>query len=218
VKTKVDAICVGQPQPFNGAELSAFVKAPVKGAASIRTHGIIGDIQADSKNHGGPDMAVHLYSSDHYGWWAEQLDDHELLDHAPAFGENLVASGITEEGVHIGDRFKLGSALLEVSQPRQPCWKIEHRFGRKGMVKKIIKRHNCGWYFRVIEEGEAEAGDFLDRTETGHSDWPIARLFAKLYDPAHKARLDELREIAELEKLCTLWRTRVAEAVEGFTQ
>ena len=213
-KWTVHKICTGRAIPFRGEEKSAFVKQPVNGSVQIRALGIVDDEQADSKNHGGVDMAVHHYPLDHYAWWEEHLGGHELLATAPAFGENLVVSGLTEEHVHIGDQFRLGSALLEISQPRQPCWKIEHRFDRKGMVKPIMQQHNCGWYYRVLEEGEAQAGDVLERTAIGHSDWSVARLFAKLYDKSHQASLDELREIAGLEKLCNLWRTKVQEAAD----
>ncbi|QKG71865.1 MOSC domain-containing protein [Erythrobacter mangrovi] len=209
MKVVVDALCIGQPKPFNGVELSAIDKQPVAGPVAIRSFGIEGDMVADTKHHGGPDMAVHHYPRDHYAAWGEWLGGHDLLARPAAFGENVHAAGITEADVHIGDHFRLGTVLLEVSQPRQPCWKIEHRFGAKGMVKRIIKQHNCGWYYRVIEEGMASAGDRLEQVETGHDEWSVARLFAKLYDPAHKASREELEEIAGLERLCELWRSKV---------
>ena len=211
----VTAICVGLPQPFNGAELSAIAKRPVDGRVSIRSFGIEGDMVADTKHHGGADMAVHHYPGDHYADWDAWLGGHDLLSGPAAFGENLMARGLVEADVHIGDRFRFGSALLEVSQPRQPCWKIEHRFGRKGMVKRIIKQHNCGWYYRVLEEGSAEAGDSLEQIESGHEDWSVGRLFAKLYDPDHKASKGELGEIANLDRLCDRWRTKVREALNS---
>ncbi len=213
MKTTVDALCIGQPRPFNGAEMSAIGKLPADGPLDIRSFGIVGDMVADPKVHGGPDMAVHLYPRDHYAWWREQIGPHPLLDSANAFGENIVASNIDDTAVHIGDRFRLGSALIEISQPRQPCWKIEHHFGIKGMVARIVTSHRCGWYFRVLEEGTAQAGDMLERTEQGHTKWPVARLFAKLYDKAHKASAEELREIAALDRLCDLWRNKVREAI-----
>ncbi len=212
MKTEVRAICVGQPRPFNGAEMSAIGKAPVAGPVEIRSFGIVGDIQADTKNHGGPEMAVHLYPNDHYGWWQDRLEGHDLLADAPAFGENLVTEGLREEDVHIGDRFRFGSALLEISQPRQPCWKIEHRFQRKGMVKAILQSHRCGWYFRVIEEGEAQAGDMLERVELGNTRWSVARVFAKMLDPKTKASSQDYAEIAALEALCERWRGKAAAA------
>jgi MOSC domain-containing protein YiiM len=215
IKAEVKAICIGKAVSFRDDEKSAIAKAAVDGPAQFRALGIEGDEQADPVHHGGPDMAVHHYPYDHYAWWNDHLGGHELLKTTPAFGENLVAGGITESDVHIGDQFRLGSVLLEVSQPRQPCWKIEHRFDRKGMVKTIMQQqHNCGWYYRVLEEGSAKAGDTLERVAIGHEDWSVARLFAKLYDKKHQASLDELREIAGLEKLCALWRSKVQEALD----
>ncbi|MBX7540848.1 MOSC domain-containing protein [Qipengyuania sphaerica] len=210
----VSAICTGLPQPFNGVELSAIAKQPVAGKVMIRSFGIEGDMVANTKHHGGPDMAVHHYPHDHYAEWDAWLGGHDLLSGSAAFGENLMVEGLTEKAVHIGDRFRLGSALLEISQPRQPCWKIEHRFGRKGMVARIVKQHNCGWYYRVLEEGEAEAGDALDLVETGHEDWPVSTLFARLYDTALKANRDELRQIADLDRLCVPWRKKATDALE----
>ncbi|WP_421991953.1 MOSC domain-containing protein [Qipengyuania sp.] len=209
MNVRVETLCVGLPKPFNGAELSAIDKRPVEGKVMIRSFGLEGDMVADTKNHGGVDMAVHHYPHDHYAGWGEWLGGHPLLSGPAAFGENLMASGLTEEQVRIGDRFRLGGALLEVSQPRQPCWKIEHRFGRKGMVARIVKQHVCGWYYRVVEEGEAQAGDPLERIEVGQDGWTVSRLFAKLYDPAHKATREELEDIAGLERLSAEWRTRI---------
>ena len=209
----VSAICVGLPRPFNGAELSAIAKQPVEGPVMIRSFGIEGDMVADTVHHGGPDMAVHHYPHDHYGDWDAWLGGHDLLSGPAAFGENLMVDGLTEGDVHIGDRFRFGKALLEISQPRQPCWKIEHRFQRKGMVARIVRQHNCGWYYRVLEEGEARAGDRLDLVETGHETWSVARTFAKFYDPEHKANQDELRELAELDRLCEKWRERARNAL-----
>ena len=219
MKAKVQAICIGRAVPFRDEEKSAIAKSAVQGPVRFTSLGIEGDEQADPVNHGGVDMAVHHYPHEHYAWWDERFEGHELLraplSLRPAFGENLVVSGMTEADVHIGDQFRLGGVLLELSQPRQPCWKLEHRFGQKGMVKAIMKQYNCGWYYRVLEEGEARAGDILERVATGHTKWSVARLFAKLYDKEQMASLDELREIASLEKLCTLWRTRVQEAVDA---
>ena len=208
--TIVAAICTGLPRPFNGAEMSAIEKRPVAGPVMIRHFGIEGDMVADTKHHGGPDMAVHHYPHDHYADWDAWLGGHDLLASPAAFGENLIVDGFTEQTVHIGDRFRLGEALLEVSQPRPPCWKIEHRFGRKGMVERIIAQHTCGWYYRVIEEGVATAGDRLERVATGDPDWTVARTFAALLDPATTVSPDELNALAALETLALTMRQRAA--------
>ena len=206
----VEAICTGLPKPFNGAEMSAIDKRPVRGKVAIRSFGIEGDMVADTVHHGGADMAVHHYPRDHYAPWDAWLGGHDLLARPGAFGENIVATGLVETAVHIGDRFRLGSALLEVSQPRKPCWKIEHRFGRKGMVARIVAQHCSGWYYRVIEEGEAAAGDALVREAAGHEDWPVARVFAALFDPDVRESAYALRELSELPALSAKERGRAA--------
>lgn len=207
----VEAVCTGTARPFNGAELSAFAKRPREGAVQVLADGLAPDEQADRRVHGGPEMALHLYPLDHHGFWREQLGDHPLLAEPGAFGSNLAVSGLTEAMVHIGDRFRLGSALIEISQPRQPCWKIEHRFDAKGMVASIIQTGRCGWYFRVIEMGEVSAGDSLERVALGAADWSVARAFRALV--AGKATKAEYSELATLAPLSPKLRQRAAEKI-----
>ena len=172
------------------------------------TEGLAPDEQADRRVHGGPEMALHLYPLDHHDWWRGEIGDHPALDEPGGFGSNLAVRGLTEEMVHIGDRFRLGTALIEVSQPRQPCWKIEHRFGHKGMVARIIASGRSGWYFRVIETGEVAAGDSLERVATGAEDWSVARVFRTLV--ASKATRDELAELAALATLAPKLREKAS--------
>ncbi|MCH2487017.1 MAG: MOSC domain-containing protein, partial [Erythrobacter sp.] len=213
--TTLTALCIGQPTPFRGEERSAIDKHAVEGPVAIRRLGLEGDAVADPKHHGGPEMAVHHYPHDHYPMWRDFLGGHDLLERGGAFGENIVAEGWPEETVHIGDRFRIGSAVLEVSSPRQPCWKIEHWFERKGMVKHILKTHACGWYYRVIEEGVAQAGEPIERVEAGHADWSVARVFACLYDPDHRTLPADLSEIAGLERLAPEWREKAERHSSG---
>ncbi|WP_394727520.1 MOSC domain-containing protein [Altererythrobacter sp. GH1-8] len=209
----VEAICTGKPVPFNGAEKSAFAKQPVDGAVRITLEGIESDEQADRKHHGGPEMAIHLYPLDHHEFWRGALMGHELLDQPGAFGSNLAVQGIDEAQVHIGDRFRLGSALLEISQSRQPCWKIEHRFQRKGMVAMIIETGKCGWYFRVLEEGVAKPGDTLERVETGHESWSVERAFLTLFSPISDK--DNLAQLAALDRLSPDHKARAARRADS---
>ena len=211
----ITAVCIDLPRPFNGAELSAIDKRPVAGPVAIRSFGIEGDMVADTKHHGGPDMAVHHYASDHYAAWDDWLGGHALLQGPAAFGENLMSTGLMESDVCIGDRYRFGSALLEVSQPRQPCWKIEHRFWHKGMVKRILVGHMCGWYYRVIKEGEAEAGDALELVERVHERSSVARVFAALCDPESETTRAGLDEIARLERLASEWRDKAGKRRDG---
>ncbi|BDI61432.1 MOSC domain-containing protein [Qipengyuania nanhaisediminis] len=213
----IEAICTGTARPFNGAETSAIAKYPREGMVQILEDGFAPDEQADRRVHGGPEMAVHCYPLDHHDFWRERIGAIDLLDQPGAFGSNLALRGLTEADVHIGDRFRLGSAVVEISQPRQPCWKIEHRFApfcnSRGMVAAIVETGRCGWYFRVIETGEAQAGDRLERVRLGACDWSVARVFKALV--AGRANRHELEALAELPALAPKLRERACEKLSG---
>lgn len=209
MKRTLEAICTGTARPFNGAETSAIAKRPREGVVQILEEGFAPDEQADRRVHGGPEKAVHLYPLDHHEFWRGELSDDAalaLLDEPGAFGSNLAISDLSEEDVHIGDRFRIGTALLEINQPRQPCWKVDHRFSFKGMTAKIVKSGRCGWYFRVLENGECQAGDTFERVELGHEDWSVARTFAAMI--AGKASREDYAELAELDRLAPGMRAR----------
>ncbi len=204
----IEAVCTGTARPFHGAETSAIAKRPREGMVQVLEEGLAPDEQADRTVHGGPEMALHLYPLDHHDWWREEIGDHPALAEPGGFGSNIAVTGLTEDMVHIGDRFRFGTALIEVSQPRQPCWKIEHRFGHKGMVANIVKTGRCGWYFRVIETGEVAAGDSLQRVAVGASTWNVARVFRALVEG--KATPEDLAELADLEPLTPRLRAKAA--------
>lgn len=204
----IEAVCTGTARPFHGAETSAIMKRPQEGLVQVHAEGLAPDEQADHRVHGGPEMALHLYPLDHHAWWRGVIGDHPALGEPGGFGSNLAVTGLLEDMVHIGDRFRLGTATIEVSQPRQPCWKIEHRFGHKGMVAKIIETGRTGWYFRVIEPGEVAAGDTLERIAIGAAEWSIARVFRGLV--AGKATAEELAELAALPSLTPRLREKAA--------
>jgi MOSC domain-containing protein YiiM len=205
----IAAVCTGTARPFNGAELSAIAKRPREGIVQVLAEGLAPDEQADRRVHGGPEMALHLYPQDHHAWWRGIIGDHPALDEPGGFGSNLAVTGLTEDMVHIGDRFRLGSALIEVSQPRQPCWKIEHRFGAKGMVAQIIQTGRCGWYFRVMETGDVAAGDMLERVAIGSAEWSVARVFTALV--AGKGVPADYAALAALPALSPKLRERAAQ-------
>ncbi|ANK13813.1 MOSC domain-containing protein [Erythrobacter neustonensis] len=204
----IEAVCTGTARPFNGAETSAIAKRPRDGMVQVLTDGLAPDEQADRRVHGGPDMAVHLYPLDHHAWWRTIIGDHPALDEPGGFGSNLGVTGLCEDAVHIGDRFRLGTALIEVSQPRQPCWKIDHRFGCKGMVARIVETGRTGWYFRVLEQGEVQAGDRLERIASGHREWSVARVFHALI--AGQGSPEELARLADLRALATRLRDKAS--------
>ncbi len=142
---------------------TAIFKEPVKGAITARKLNLDGDRQADLTVHGGPDKAVYAYPLEHYEYWRMQVP--EMPATLGAFGENLTTRGVLEKDLHIGDQVRIGSALLRVSQPRMPCYKLQVRFDREDMTRLFVLSRRSGFYFSVIEEGEVKAGDAIEVVE-----------------------------------------------------
>lgn len=210
-RVPVLSIQCGKAVPFRGAdEPSAIAKAPVAGAVEVRKLGLAGDEQADLTVHGGPDKAIHHYPHDHYAFWREAIGDHPLLAACGAFGENIASHGLTEEAVCIGDRWRLGTALVEVSQGRQPCWKLDHRFGGLPVNARMVKARRCGWYYRVIEEGRVAAGDGLELLARPYPQWTVARVFGLLIAGDHKRDPDGLQALGAVGSLAEPWKLRRA--------
>lgn len=186
------------------------MKEPVEGAVQVTALGLAGDTQVDKRHHGGPEMAVHIYPLDHHAFWRERLGDLPALDEPGAFGGNVALREIDEADVRIGQHFRMGGALLEVSQPRMPCSTIEQRFAHRGMVGAILQSGRCGWYCRVMEEGEAQADDRLEAVAGTGTQFTVREVFMALADP--KARRDPalLCELAECESLSAEWRAKAS--------
>ena len=170
-KVKILSLNVAEPKVVvdGGKEvLTSIFKQPVEGALQVTVDGLMGNQQADLKNHGGEYKAVYAYPFEHYAFWQQHLqrDQWEM----GLFGENLTLTGLLEEQVCIGDIYRAGSALLQVTQPRTPCFKLGLRMGDKRFVKQFTQSLRTGFYFRVLEEGELAAGDALDRVgKNSHS-------------------------------------------------
>ena len=139
-------------------ERTAIGKRPVDGRVAITRLGVAGDDQVDRRHHGGPDRALCTYVADHAAGWVRALG---RPPEPGLFGENLTVQGIDESGVHLGDRFRLGTAVIEITTPRIPCMTLARRLGYADAIPFIRALGWCGWYARVIEEGEAQAGDAL---------------------------------------------------------
>ncbi|MCJ2091447.1 MOSC domain-containing protein [Methylobacterium sp. J-072] len=203
----IDAVLAGPSAPLGTTgSLSAIAKAPLDGPVAVGPNGLEGDEQADRRHHGGPEKAVHHYAFDHYAGWRQDLPDAEpaLLARPGAFGENLSTAGLTETDICVGDLWRAGSVLLQVSQARQPCWKLNHRFGAADMARRVQTSGRTGWYYRVVEPGVIAAGDRLRLIDRPHPAWPLARLLRTFYVD----RLDRaaLAGIAELDALSPSWR------------
>jgi MOSC domain-containing protein YiiM len=180
---QVLAVCTGPVQSYARGSRSAIHKIPVTGAVRARALGLEGDAQGDPRLHGGAEKAVHHYPREHYDAWRAELGAQALLEAPGAFGENLHSQGLTEATVCLGDQWRVGGALLEVTQARQPCWKLDVRFGLPGMARRVQDARRTGWYYRVLEEGTIAAGAALVLVARPHPQWPLTRLLDLLYRP-----------------------------------
>ncbi|KAH7416649.1 putative vanillate O-demethylase oxidoreductase [Cadophora sp. MPI-SDFR-AT-0126] len=191
---------IGKIKPvFTITEKSAIFKTPVKSPVMVTTLGCDGDEQA-FKTHGGSDKALMQYASQHYALWKEEIPQNAHLFTLGGFGENLVASNMNESTVCIGDIYRLGKELLiQVSEPRAPCYKLNHRFKLKDMSLRSQNLNRTGWYYRVLEEGMLEAGDEIFLVERKHSQWTIANVQRFLYkDFKDEEAMKELSYLPEL--------------------
>ena len=161
---RVVSVNVGQPRQIGVRRglplMSAIVKEPVEGRRRAQGVALEGDAQADLRVHGGADKAIYAYASEDIDWWARQLDRDDL---GPGwFGENLTLQGVDVTGTVVGERWRVGEAQLEVSQPRLPCAKLGIRFGDGRMVKAFARASRPGAYLRILEEGTIGAGDAVE--------------------------------------------------------
>lgn len=196
-----------------GGPPSGIAKRPIVGPWQIAREGLVGDAQGDRRHHGGPEKAIHQYPFEHYAAWSVEIGAHPALTAPGAFGENLSATGWTEDNVCVGDIARFGSALLQVAQGRQPCFKLNLRFGRKSMARDIQRTGRTGWYWRVLEEGTANEGDTLTIVERPRPEWPLSRLVRLLYRDTRKQ--DELVLMANLTELAEGWRALARRRLES---
>ena len=156
------SVNLAEPQTLmrRGHELTTgLFKRPVDGPVSVGRLGLEGDLIGDRRVHGGPDKAVYAYALEDVEWWEQQLG-REL---GPGFfGENVTLRGLDVTGSHIGDRWRAGGALLEVSEPRHPCWKLATRVGEPRFIRRFAQGGRPGAYLRVLREGEFRAGDAVE--------------------------------------------------------
>lgn len=209
---RIEAVLTGRAVDYTRpGSRSAIAKVAVAGAVEVGVEGLAGDEQGDRRVHGGPDKAIHHYPREHYAIWAEEIGAHPLLAMPGAFGENLSTTGVSEADLCLGDRLRLGTALVEVSQGRQPCWKLSDRFGVADMARRVQDSGRSGWYYRVLEPGTVQAGDMLELLERPHPHWPLPRLAELLY----RRTLDRGELAAALElPLVPSWRAVFARRLE----
>lgn len=192
----VVAISVGGPREieWHGRQVrTSIFKTPVSRRVAVRRDNVEGDQQSDLSVHGGPDKAVYAYPAEHYAFWRTELRDVDLP--WGSFGENLTTDGLLENDVRIGDRYRVGTAELVVTQPRMPCYKLGIRFGRPDIVKRFLHSGRSGFYLAVEREGDAGAGDVIERLARDERGLTVADVVA-LYatDAANQALLARATE------------------------
>lgn len=196
----------GATGPMDRPYSTGFFKEPVAGPVRVGRTNLVGDGQADLSVHGGPDKAVLAYSAEHYPAWRAELGLPDLP--FGAFGENLSINGLTEEDVCVGDVWTAGEVTFEVSQPRQPCWKLARRWRLKTLPAMVVETGRSGWYFRVLAEGELTAGTELLLTARPNPAWTITRANGVMYH--EKANPALAAELARVPELSMSWRETLA--------
>ena len=207
------SIQIGQIQTFDGdgdvadSWTSAIRKTNVSNAVHVGVTGIAGDEQADLVNHGGPDKAVLAYASKHYEIWNAEFPDMNF--DAGGFGENLTIADIDESTCCIGDTFRLGHCLLQISQPRQPCWKLSGRWNMPKLAVLVQQNGRTGWYFRVLKEGVIEAGMNIELIERPCPEFSVAWVNSVMY--AKPRRPENDLRLAACPALSESWRTNLVQ-------
>jgi len=205
---KLISVNVGRTRllAWQGTTVSTGIfKAPVSGRIMLRRTNLDGDRQADLADHGGPDKAAYAYPSEHYAYWSKQFPGRNLP--WGAFGENFTTEGMSEIAVSIGDRYRVGSAVVAVKTPRIPCFKLAAKFQSEGMIEKFLLSGYSGFYFAVVEEGEVGAGDELDLLSKGPSTLTVLETFTLYWSP--RPDIELLKRAAQLNFLPLEWQKRL---------
>ena len=193
----------GWPELRTGPWTSAIIKEAVDGPVWLSHLNVEGDRQGNPAVHGGPDKATLAYGASNYKLWKSELDIE--FPHG-AFGENLTINGLDENSVCIGDTFEIGpDVIVQVSQPRQPCWKIARRWQMKSLTSLVDATGRTGWYLRVLREGQLEAGQLVRLTDRPHPDWTIMRATRVIQN--RRREMSAANELAQLPELSDAWKT-----------
>jgi MOSC domain-containing protein YiiM len=188
---------------------TGIFKRSISGPARVELNGIVGDQHGDTRVHGGPEKAVHQYAAQHYERLAQAFAQSAAELVPGSLGENVSAHHLSERDVYIGDVFQMGSAVLQVSQPRSPCWKINHRFDAERMSMYVAKERITGWYYRVIQPGLIEAGDRIELLERHTERFSIDEFWQ--VQLSHRPLIDDLLALAATHGLAEDWKRRLSE-------
>jgi len=211
----VISINVGLPQTvtFQGRQVTTGIfKQPVKGPLRLTKLNLEGDRQADLTVHGGFDKAVYAYAAEHYEYWKKRLPDRKLS--WGMFGENLTTKGLVEDSVNIGDIFRIGTAELAVTQPRMPCYKLGVKFGSMNFVRQFMESRLTGIYFKVLKEGEMQAGDLIEIVRRDKNNVKVADI-VRLAAGDSEIDPEMLRRAIRIEALAEGWGQQIRKILES---
>jgi MOSC domain-containing protein YiiM len=213
---KLLSVNVGLPREviWKGKRVTTGIfKEPAPGRVRLDVLNLDGDRQADLTVHGGRDKAVYAYPVEHYEYWRNELPDMNLPP--GSFGENFTVEGLFENEVNVGDRFKIGSSAVMVTQPRMPCYKLGIKFGRDDIIKRFLASGRPGFYFAVIEEGEVGAGDRIEIISRDSSNVTVADI-VRLY-VNEKSDIEMLKRAVEVKALPEGWREYFRHRIEKLS-
>jgi len=214
---KLISLNVGKPKliEYKGETIETGIfKSPVSGPIQLRTLNLDGDRQADLSVHGGPYKAVYAYPSEHYPFWRHELPGIEFP--TAAFGENFATSGLSEDELHVGDRFQIGSAVIMVRQPRMPCYKLAAKFQRDDIIERFVESGRSGIYFSVEKEGQVAPGDsfkLLNRAPDGITIAEMNRIIV-----ADRYNRDLLEKALNTSALPESWQEYFSRRVSAMPQ
>jgi MOSC domain-containing protein YiiM len=214
---KLLSINVARPRIIiaKGQRISTGIfKEPVEGPLMLRRLNLDGDRQADLRVHGGPSKAAYVYPSEHYPLWRKDLPDMDLQ--YGMFGENFTTQGLNEVDTNIGDRFRIGGAVVMVTQPREPCFKLAAKFGRDDIIKKFLESGRSGFYLAVVEEGLVEAGQSVERIYRDENGVTIADMNRLYLHGASDAAL--VRRALRVEALPSGYRDYLLQELQSLEQ
>jgi MOSC domain-containing protein YiiM len=206
-------IAVPRTVVWKGHEIrTGIFKAPVEGPVMMRRLNLDGDRQADLTVHGGPAKAFYAYPSEHYPLWKNELA--EMVLPWGMFGENLTTEGMVEDEIHIGDKFKIGEAIVMVTQPRTPCYKLALKFQRDDMLKRMLTNGRSGFYLALVQQSVVQAGDTIERIHEDPERISVAEINTLYRDDGKDANL--LKRAANLEALPESWRDYLREELKSL--
>ena len=200
-----------RPLPESGRPTGMY-KQPVIAPIELGYEGFAGDHQADRRVHGGPDKAVHLYPATHYAKLAAQFPTAGAQLLVGSIGENISTGDLAENDVRLGDIWQLGTARLQVCQPRSPCWKIDERYGCDGMAQFIAEQRLTGWYWRVLTPGLVSPGDPLLLEQSDPTVFTLAEAMLLWQD--HRPALTAMEKLAATPGIADNWRQKIANRLD----